>query len=92
MQLRRLAANLVQFPSPVVLLGDLNMGPDRATQASGLRAATAHATFPQHDPRKQLDHILVGGPLSATSGAAMALPISDHCALSVELEGGPGLP
>jgi len=91
-QLRRLTANLVQFPAPVVLLGDLNMGPERAAQLSGMRAATAHPTFPQSDPRKQLDHILVGGILSATEGAAVPLPISDHCALRVELDPGGGLP
>ena len=84
-QLRRLVRNLPGVPPPVVLLGDLNMGPRRATRITGMRPAATHLTFPADRPREQLDHILLGGRLTAGIGAAPHLPVSDHRALWVDL-------
>jgi endonuclease/exonuclease/phosphatase (EEP) superfamily protein YafD len=36
-------------------------------------------------PAEQLDHVLFGGGLTPTRSEALALPISDHRALVVEL-------
>jgi endonuclease/exonuclease/phosphatase family metal-dependent hydrolase len=84
-QLRRVVDSLELRSGPVVLMGDLNMGPARAVRLSGLQSAASHPTFPVDEPAEQLDHVLVGGGLTATRSQAAALPISDHRALSVEL-------
>ncbi|SES40037.1 Metal-dependent hydrolase, endonuclease/exonuclease/phosphatase family [Pedococcus cremeus] len=84
-QLRRVVASLVERSGPVVLMGDLNMGPEQAVRLTGLQPAASALTFPVHEPTEQLDHILVGGGLVASGGEAMALPISDHRALTADL-------
>ncbi|HET7398765.1 MAG TPA: endonuclease/exonuclease/phosphatase family protein [Intrasporangium sp.] len=84
-QLRHILSSLVEPPGPVVVLGDLNMGPERAARVTGMRSAAAEPTFPVDAPNEQLDHILISGSLVPAHGAAHALPISDHRALSVEL-------
>jgi endonuclease/exonuclease/phosphatase family metal-dependent hydrolase len=69
---------------PLVLTGDLNMGPQRATRTSGLRSLAAAATFPADEPVEQLDHVLVRGGLRAQGPAeARRTALSDHRALSV---------
>jgi endonuclease/exonuclease/phosphatase family metal-dependent hydrolase len=86
-QLRRLVGSLAGTPQPQVLIGDLNMGPAQAARASGLRALATGLTFPVGTPTRQLDHVLVKGPLRATAPAeAVRLPLSDHRALVVECE------
>lgn len=86
-QLRDLTANLTAFGPPVVLLGDLNMGPQRAGRLTGMRAAACHRTFPVDAPREQLDHVLLGGAsLRPARSEAPRLPVSDHRALWVDLE------
>ncbi len=84
-QLRRVLSSLVDRSTPLVVLGDLNMGPQLATRVTGLRAAVCAPTFPVDVPTEQLDHILVGGPLRASAGRSHRMPISDHRALAVEL-------
>lgn len=86
-QLRHLVANLKRFPAPVVLLGDLNMGPRRALRATGMRPAATCRTFPVDAPREQLDHILVGGAaLRPVRSGARRLSVSDHRALWADVE------
>ena len=80
-QLRRVVRALERCHGPVVLVGDLNMGPDRARRITGLEPAASHLTFPQDAPAEQIDHILVGPGLTVGSSGAQALPISDHRAL-----------
>jgi endonuclease/exonuclease/phosphatase family metal-dependent hydrolase len=87
-QLRHLMTNLQGLQPPVVLVGDLNMGPERATRITGMRPAAHHLTFPVDRPHEQLDHVLLGGPLTAGASAAPQLPVSDHRALWVDLEAG----
>lgn len=84
-QLRHLLHSLGQPQGPVVLLGDLNMGPQRASRLTRMQAAASHLTFPVAAPTEQLDHILLSGGLAPSHSEACALPISDHRALSVEL-------
>lgn len=83
-QLHRVARATADARGPVLLMGDLNMGPERAARVSGLRAAASHPTFPVDEPREQLDHILVRGDVRVTATGAPALPISDHRALWAE--------
>jgi endonuclease/exonuclease/phosphatase family metal-dependent hydrolase len=46
------------------------------------------ATYPSYRPRVQFDHVLADGiAASAVRGSqAMRLPVSDHCALVVDLD------
>jgi endonuclease/exonuclease/phosphatase family metal-dependent hydrolase len=71
---------------PLLLLGDLNMGPRRAGRATGLTPLVDAPTFPAGTPRLQLDHVLADRPLAVTSSAAPHLAVSDHRALVVDVE------
>jgi endonuclease/exonuclease/phosphatase family metal-dependent hydrolase len=56
---------------------------------SGLRPLATADTFPAEAPVRQLDHVLVRGPLRATGPAtALRLPLSDHRALLVDVDAG----
>jgi endonuclease/exonuclease/phosphatase family metal-dependent hydrolase len=71
---------------PLVLLGDLNMGPAQAQRLTGMQPLAAGLTFPAHAPLRQLDHILGRGVVPAAGTCAVhRLPLSDHRALSVDL-------
>jgi endonuclease/exonuclease/phosphatase family metal-dependent hydrolase len=85
-QLRRLLRTVEAAPRPLVLVGDLNMGPGPAGGVTGLRALASHTTFPWDDPREQLDHVLADGPVRARSSSAPPMPLSDHRPLVVDLE------
>jgi len=83
-QLRRIRRRLRALPEPLVLMGDLNMGPWQAARVTGLRPAATAPTFPADQPRRQLDHVLVSDGLAAAGPAeAPRLPLSDHRALVV---------
>jgi endonuclease/exonuclease/phosphatase family metal-dependent hydrolase len=84
-QLRRLVS-AVGRAEPLVVMGDLNMSGARAARATRLRPLAVAGTYPADSPHRQLDHVLVRGPLSAGSdGVARRLPLSDHRALDVVL-------
>lgn len=83
-QLRRLMRVLREHARPLVLMGDLNMGPRAATRLTGLTALASGPTFPAHAPRVQIDHLLSDG-LSPAAGHVVHLPVSDHCALVADL-------
>lgn len=84
-QLRRLRRALEDNPRPLVLMGDLNMGPERAAGLTGMRALATAPTFPADAPHSQLDHVLLDGPLPPATGSAVRLPLSDHRALVVDV-------
>jgi endonuclease/exonuclease/phosphatase family metal-dependent hydrolase len=84
-QLRTLVRALRSAERPLLLLGDLNMGPDRAAALTRMRSLAAHPTFPAEDPSEQLDHVLVDGELAALGSRAPDLPLSDHRALVVDV-------
>jgi endonuclease/exonuclease/phosphatase family metal-dependent hydrolase len=88
LQLRRLLHALAGTREPLVLTGDLNLDPPQVARAArGLRAIATAPTFPADDPSRQLDHVLVRGPLAAVGPAeALRLPLSDHRALAVAVE------
>jgi endonuclease/exonuclease/phosphatase family metal-dependent hydrolase len=84
LQLSRLVRSLTGTREPLAVIGDLNMEKRQAAQVSGLRPIVSSATFPVATPRRQLDHVLVRGRLTATGpGEAVRLPLSDHRALVV---------
>jgi endonuclease/exonuclease/phosphatase family metal-dependent hydrolase len=84
-QLRRLMADVADDDQPLVLMGDLNMGPERAHRITGLQPAASWPTFPVDEPRQQIDHVLVRGRVRAQESASVRLPVSDHRALTAEL-------
>ncbi|MCI2238189.1 endonuclease/exonuclease/phosphatase family protein [Paenibacillus sp. TRM 82003] len=89
-QLRRLARTLRRSPAPVVLMGDLNLEPEAVRRSTGMRPLVRADTFPVHAPERQLDHVLVGDdgarPLRVHDARARRLPLSDHLALTVDLD------
>ena len=87
-QLRRLMGTLDSRSGtarPLVLMGDLNMGPERAIQLTRMQSLAAAPTFPVNQPREQIDHVLGRGPVAATSARSVVLPLSDHRALVADL-------
>jgi endonuclease/exonuclease/phosphatase family metal-dependent hydrolase len=83
-QLRRLVRE-VTGPGPQVLLGDLNMGPSRASRITGLMPLASGPTFPSWSPTRQIDHVLASGRLVSPGGGPVTLSVSDHCALVADL-------
>jgi endonuclease/exonuclease/phosphatase family metal-dependent hydrolase len=84
-QLRRTVQGLAAA-DPLLLVGDLNMPLDRATAVSGMRSLVAQPTFPVEAPREQLDHVLARGDVGhLTDVSVQRLPLSDHCAVAVDL-------
>jgi len=55
-------------------------------QRTGYRPLARFPTFPSHAPTRQLDHILLRGPLGDVIAAqAPELPLSDHRPLVAEV-------
>ncbi len=86
-QLRRLTVALAALGDDCVLLGDLNVPNPFARAPGGWRPLVRARTFPAPNPSMQLDHILARGTLPPVVGSrAHLLPLSDHRALSVDLD------
>lgn len=84
-QLRSVVRSL-EGTDPVLLVGDLNMGLARARSITGMLPLVDRPTFPAHEPREQLDHVLARGPVGRVTGVDVPeLPLSDHRALVVDL-------
>jgi endonuclease/exonuclease/phosphatase family metal-dependent hydrolase len=83
-QLRLLTRSLGRAAGPTILTGDLNLSPRRAHRITGMTSLATGATFPADTPGVQLDHILCSSRLAATGGP-VALEVSDHRALVVDL-------
>jgi endonuclease/exonuclease/phosphatase family metal-dependent hydrolase len=62
------------------------MDAHRAATASGLTGLAGQPTFPSDRPREQLDHVLADPPMRARA-STRRLPVSDHLALVVDLDG-----
>jgi endonuclease/exonuclease/phosphatase family metal-dependent hydrolase len=85
-QLRRLLVALRHRGRPLVLMGDLNLGPRRVSRLGGMRPLVSGATFPADAPLVQIDHVLGDGiPAGSASGHVVRLALSDHRALVVDL-------
>jgi endonuclease/exonuclease/phosphatase family metal-dependent hydrolase len=86
-QLRAIRRRLAGWPRPLVLLGDFNLPGRLPARLTGMTRLAAVPTYPSWSPRIQFDHILGDGISGSRVGEVRAeqLPVSDHCALSVEL-------
>jgi endonuclease/exonuclease/phosphatase family metal-dependent hydrolase len=85
-QLRRLVHDVRGFPTPRLLIGDLNMTPATVHRWSGMRPLAVADTFPADAPGRQLDHILTDDDrLRGGVTEAEQMPISDHRPLVVDL-------
>jgi endonuclease/exonuclease/phosphatase family metal-dependent hydrolase len=83
---RRLTRSTKVGSVPLVLTGDLNMGPQRASDLTGMRPLASGPTFPAEEPTEQLDHILADHPaLQSRHEEVVHLPLSDHRALVTDL-------
>lgn len=87
-QLRSLARWARDLPAPRLLLGDFNLPGPLPRWASRWTQLARAATYPSYRPRVQFDHVLASGiPETAVRDVeALRLPVSDHCALVVDLE------
>jgi endonuclease/exonuclease/phosphatase family metal-dependent hydrolase len=84
-QLRTLVRS-VSDGRPLVLMGDLNMGPRAVAQITGMRPLAFGPTFPAHRPCFQLDHVMASGEVGRVAGVEVVrMPLSDHLAVCVDL-------
>ena len=70
---------------PLLLTGDLNMGPAPAARITRMRPLASARTFPANHPVEQIDHVLADGAITAQASYALQLPLSDHRALVVDV-------
>jgi endonuclease/exonuclease/phosphatase family metal-dependent hydrolase len=87
-QLRSLTRWVARMPQPVLVLGDLNLPGRVPPLVSGWTSLARAATYPAYRPRVQFDHVLALG-LAADAVRdveVLTLPVSDHCALAVDLD------
>jgi endonuclease/exonuclease/phosphatase family metal-dependent hydrolase len=87
-QLRALTRWAQALPAPRLLAGDFNLPGAISRLASGWVQLARVATYPSYRPRVQFDHVLSQGiPESSVRDVqALRLPVSDHCALRVDLQ------
>jgi len=85
-------ADLLGEHPHAVLMGDFNCDPDQPEmqalyQRTRLQPpATCVPTFPSWKPLRAIDHVLVTPPLQVATMKAFPAALSDHLALSVELD------
>jgi endonuclease/exonuclease/phosphatase family metal-dependent hydrolase len=88
-QLRALMRWLAPLPRPLFLVGDFNLPGGLPRLVSRWEQLARVATYPTPGPRVQFDHVfgdgLPGGLAQSARAQAIALPVSDHCALAVDL-------
>ena len=87
-QLRALTRWARRFPAPRLLAGDFNLPGPLVRAASGWEQLARVATYPSYRPRVQLDHVLGDGVATTAvqEARALRLPVSDHCAVVVDLD------
>jgi endonuclease/exonuclease/phosphatase family metal-dependent hydrolase len=92
LQLVRALRAVGRLPGPRLLLGDFNQPPAVVVPmaaAAGWRSLASVKTFPAGAPTRQIDHVLVRPrhPGTVVGVEARELPVSDHRALVVDLQG-----
>jgi endonuclease/exonuclease/phosphatase family metal-dependent hydrolase len=87
-QLRRISRWAATLPAPRLLIGDFNLPGNLPRAITGWQQLARAATYPSYRPRVQFDHVLAQGhdELRVHQATALRLPVSDHCALTVDLE------
>ncbi len=87
-QLQTVLDALDRLPAPRVLVGDLNLRPERiapAAEATGWRLIAGPDTInARTGPNRRLDHVLVHGA-SVVDAGVTKLPVSDHLAVWADL-------
>jgi endonuclease/exonuclease/phosphatase family metal-dependent hydrolase len=89
-QLRAIARWAQSMPAPRFLVGDFNLPGAVPRLVTGWTQLARVPTYPSWRPRVQLDHVLADRPAAVEAAHALRLPVSDHCALAVDLT--PGRP
>lgn len=87
-QLGDVLARLDERPAPLILLGDMNLGPEQVrppVEAAGLTLVGGPPTFPAHRPSQRIDHVALAG-LVPNAVVVPRVPVSDHRPLVVEVE------
>ena len=90
-QLRQLTKKLSERTNPVLIFGDFNLPGKLAKFVSHWDRLAELPTYPTFKPRIQFDHIVARGlseesiKRAQESAEVLQLPISDHCALIVEV-------
>jgi endonuclease/exonuclease/phosphatase family metal-dependent hydrolase len=87
-QLRALVRWAATLPGPRLLAGDLNLPGTVARLTSRWSPLARVATYPSWRPRVQFDHVLADGVTASAvrDVRSLRLPVSDHCALMVDLD------
>jgi endonuclease/exonuclease/phosphatase family metal-dependent hydrolase len=87
-QLRDLVRRTADLPRPFILLGDFNIPGRLPSVITRMLPLAKGATYPSFRPAIQFDHVLADGlpPTIRTHATVSALGISDHCAVSVDLQ------
>lgn len=86
-QVDHLRRRLDGLPRPLVLLGDFNLRAPVPAERTGYRPLATGDTFPRHDPRFQIDHILWDGDdVPDAGGHAVDTGVSDHRALVADAD------
>jgi endonuclease/exonuclease/phosphatase family metal-dependent hydrolase len=87
-QLWRIARWLDDLPGPQLLLGDFNLPGALPGLITGWTPLARARTYPSWRPMVQFDHVLAQGvdPRGVVTSEARRLPVSDHCALRVEVD------
>lgn len=85
-QLRQLVRWLSVLPRPLFLIGDFNLPGRIPAITTKFRPLAKAATYPSYKPMIQFDHILADGFTASPKAVhVLPLPVSDHCALAVDL-------
>jgi endonuclease/exonuclease/phosphatase family metal-dependent hydrolase len=84
-QVRAITRWARSMPGPRLLIGDLNLPGPVPSVASGWSRLARLPTYPSWRPRVQLDHVLADVPVPTARAEVLRLPVSDHCALVVDL-------
>ena len=86
-QLRTIVRWVSDLPKPRIIAGDLNLPSTLPRQVTGWEQLARLPTFPARRPTVQFDHALALGLTrdDVVRATAMVLPVSDHCALAVDL-------
>lgn len=91
-QLRNIRSWMAAMPRPSILFGDFNLPGGLPALFTGWTQLVKMPTYPSFGPRVQFDHVLADGlaadlvERARASAQVHVLPISDHCAVSVDLD------
>lgn len=85
-QLRAVVRWAAALPGPRLLVGDFNLPGAVPRLVSGWTQLARVPTYPSWKPRVQLDHVLADRPTPVAAARALRLPVSDHCALVVDVD------